>query len=931
MVMVVFLCAAEGTRAATWYGGPDRLWRTDSNWSSGHVPLAGEDVFITRGTSGPLIDSATTAVGAILRMGGTGATETLEVTGGTLTLSSHLILGEGSGSTATLEISGGRVSAYSVWVGNVGNGILHMVGGELYVSGEPLYISRFAGSGHIQLDGGTIHTDSFQMFDATATVDVAGGILVITGDWRTTVNGYVSSGWITAFNGSGLLTVRYDGTSTWVEGYVPTSPYAYNPEPADGSTIYDTEVTLHWQAGVSALSHDLYFGTDRSEVENAAPPAGDINRDGQTNIEDLAFLASQWLFLGFLDPSADRNGDGEVNMDDYALLAGGWKEITPYQGNQIATEYTLPESLSTGQTYCWRVDEIGESETWKGEVWSFSRTFIPQTVEELYSDVDPRRDPLEVQVIRQWDSDGIHYQFVRYLVATWKGEKSIMAAYYGYPIGGTNLPAVLHCHGGGQKANLSEVTAYAKRGFAAMSINWGGLDLGESVNTDWGAIDPTQNFPGRYQSVLPYPETIDSVESPRNCSWYPIVISAMRALTFMEQQPQVDPSRLGIYGHSMGGSITTFVAGADSRVKAAAPSVGGAGFQTYNSYDLPNTARSIAGDRELFRRTMETQSYAPYINCPIFFLGATNDFNAKMDDVYRTWALIPESAPQRLTFAPHLNHRFTASADICRPLWFDQHLKGSFVFPQKPDSVLSLSGADHIPLFTVTPDPSQTIVAVDLYYSHDKDSIARFWRDAQAVQVGNQWIAQCPIMGGTDPIFNYLFAFANVTYQALDGTRFTISSDIHVVTDTLLQSAGIAATDTSSMLIDDFSRDFHDWYLINSDHPTLTEFWTRKITDPKWHGPANAALRVQIRSLTSNSIRFTLIENEWRSYRGTKKTFTKTISVTGSTAVQDILLPMSEFTGLTKWNELDQLGISPGSGSWLNAAPELLELRWVLN
>ena len=62
--------------------------------------------------------------------------------------------------------------------------------------------------------------------------------------------------------------------------------------------------------------------------------------------------------------------------------------------------------------------------------------------------------------------------------------------------------------------------------------------------------------------------------------WYLLTLGARRGLSFLEQQPEVDPERLGVYGHSMGGSLAVYVAGCDERIKAAAPSVGGSGFRT---------------------------------------------------------------------------------------------------------------------------------------------------------------------------------------------------------------------------------------------------------------------------------------------------------------------------------------------------------------
>ena len=133
----------------------------------------------------------------------------------------------------------------------------------------------------------------------------------------------------------------------------------------------------------------------------------------------------------------------------------------------------------------------------------------PQGVDQLWAGYDPRAEPLSVEVVRQWREDGLVLRYICYTVGTFKGKPARMAAFYGFPEGDRNLPAVMHLHGGGQRAFLNEVRRFAKRGYATLSINWGGREMetarpGDS-NTDWGAVDPTQNNVGGYSNLLPVP------------------------------------------------------------------------------------------------------------------------------------------------------------------------------------------------------------------------------------------------------------------------------------------------------------------------------------------------------------------------------------------------------------------------------------------
>jgi hypothetical protein len=91
---------------------------------------------------------------------------------------------------------------------------------------------------------------------------------------------------------------------------------AYNAEPADGMQFIPTDVTLSWTGGFGAKLHNVYFGENFEDVNNAvgAPPTP--------------------------DPTF------------------------------------TPEPLEAGKTYYWRVDEFDGAATNKGDVWSF--TTVPE-------------------------------------------------------------------------------------------------------------------------------------------------------------------------------------------------------------------------------------------------------------------------------------------------------------------------------------------------------------------------------------------------------------------------------------------------------------------------------------------------------------------------------------------------------------------------
>ncbi|MFN5316960.1 MAG: alpha/beta hydrolase family protein, partial [Planctomyces sp.] len=516
-------------------------------------------------------------------------------------------------------------------------------------------------------------------------------------------------------------------------------------------------------------------------------------------------------------------------------------------------------------------------------------------------------------------------------------------------------------------------------------ISWGGSSTGQPpVNplegaepgdpaTDWGSIDPTQLNVAGYASVLPGPQQLlTDREDPRNNNWYILTLGCQRALTFLEQQPEVDAERLGVHGYSMGGNLTMYTAAADRRVRVAVPGVGGAGWRWQLHEFAGDRGRAqdhVTGDLDLFRRTLSFESVAPLIRCPVLHRSATNDFHGWMDDVYRTNLLIPDQQ-LRYSWTIHMNHRLAEETAVALPLWLDQHLRGGPALPDTPAVRLLLSAGESP---RVQVHPARHDWAVDrceVYYSVDGDPRARFWRSADVVAQpvepptgnglgtaagGGQWLqAGLPLESLERP----LFVFANVFYrlpQPVDMSelpgfrepvqRLCLSSELLSAAPQQLQTAAVQASLQRGSLIDDFSRGLRDWYQLNAGHVSLVQTWTRKLTDPLYQGAAGARLRISLRMERTNWLTFVIVQNEWRNYRGPRQTWICEREIAGGDEVQQLELATEDFVAadgsgakLADWSGLDQFGVCAhfserrertGVRPWQGAPASLQRLEWV--
>jgi hypothetical protein len=115
---------------------------------------------------------------------------------------------------------------------------------------------------------------------------------------------------------------------------------AWAPRPWDGETDVARDVTLIWKPGDNAASHDVYFGTDWEDVNDA------------------------------------------VTVSD------------EYKGYQEPNSYEPVGNLELGTTYYWRIDEVNEGDggnLWRGNVWRFTvADFLIIDDMETYDKTDSR-------------------------------------------------------------------------------------------------------------------------------------------------------------------------------------------------------------------------------------------------------------------------------------------------------------------------------------------------------------------------------------------------------------------------------------------------------------------------------------------------------------------------------------------------------------
>ena len=529
------------------------------------------------------------------------------------------------------------------------------------------------------------------------------------------------------------------------------------------------------------------------------------------------------------------------------------------------------------------------------------------TPSQVWSTYDPDAGEFDEEVLKRWTQSGADYKEA-YFSAWVHGQHVRVYGIYAAPARagkpGGRVPAVMHLHGGGQTVNTRWLEAWTARGYAALTCNY----HGEWQNRERVTIYPQALRQGNHKHAAG--KAMATVPSVRASSWYIWTAVARRALSYLRQQPEVDGTRIGAFGVSMGGT-TIWSFALDPRLKAAC-AIYGCGWNRYYRhiprYAPPKKMPEKTDDDRAWLAGMAPEACAPFIQCPVLFLSGTNDNHGNMDRAYETLDRMPATVARRQAFTPRFCHHIGADFDQDLFLWMDTWLKDGPAWPKPPAVKVSL-GPDGVPVLTLTADRPAEVERVAIYYAvANPRPMSRNWRNASATRDHGAWKAVLPMLDAEAR----LFAFANVRYAS--GVH--LSSNEAAVIPSALGPA--RATDSRSSVLYDGSDGTGMWATgspctdpVPPGHipvpirpatgpggkagftvSTHAAPMTYQPGDPKWRAPNGAGLRFRIATATGESFRVAFHDNYF--WPG-QKTYETTIAIKAQPGWQTVTLLPADF------------------------------------
>ncbi|MCX7010883.1 MAG: prolyl oligopeptidase family serine peptidase [Kiritimatiellaeota bacterium] len=537
---------------------------------------------------------------------------------------------------------------------------------------------------------------------------------------------------------------------------------------------------------------------------------------------------------------------------------------------------------------------------------------IPVSPMQAWADYDPNQGDFKEEIVKAETKDGNYYR-ESYISAYVAGAEIRIFCQYKVRTGAKNAPGLLNVHGWMGAPGIDP--EYVNDGWAEMTYDYCGDTRGRAHFTKYPETLKHCNMDAKFGGTITT-ETRDhqSITDPKQTSLYVWYAMSRRVLSYLEQQKEVDRTRLGARGYSYGGTLMWQLA-TDPRIKAVVAYFGIGWLEYYRNkqvwlYNNPYVEPAKTPGEELFLATVAPEAYVPFITAAVLFLNGSNDHHGVFERGLESFKKFRPDVPWAFAIQARGHHNTEKTGQDCK-LWLEKYVLNKEVFwPAHPQSEIKLN-ADGVPELRVTAASPERVTNVEMWYAlKNPNYYTRTWRDVECVKRGAAWVGQMPVTNVDD----YVFAFANINYD----TTVVVSTAFNAAIPAKLGRA--KATDKTAAVIYVGDGGLGAWSNVAEVEgvggikgfrctDNAAGSGTELMSNAKWKAPPHAQLGFKFYCTEPQTLLFSADNYEAE------------IEITASDRWQELALPANKFIHrathkrMGSWQNIAALHLKPKAGA----------------
>lgn len=325
--------------------------------------------------------------------------------------------------------------------------------------------------------------------------------------------------------------------------------------------------------------------------------------------------------------------------------------------------------------------------------------------------------------------------------------------------------AILYIPDVSERPNFEMITEYVRMGYAVLAVDL----CGKTQEDGYSTVYPDSISYANYQSDQNQMDRV--IESARETSWYEWVSVGRYALSFLASQPKI--KSVGVIGVKDGANVAWILAATDNLIRCSVMMFG-AGWKAYKGHFLHDEKSGnilLNDEQRRFIAALDAHSYAPYVNCPVLYLTATNNDEFDLDRGYETVSRIPSEIDRFYNCAPGFSEYLDIYCQKDVELFLKKYLDGKNLNMPKVPKLSHTQDGRQFTINISCEDESEVVEKKVFFNEGVYDPAVRNWMPCEG-KTGNCSTAfEYYLSGDTTKIFY----FAIVKYKS----GFTLATRVY--------------------------------------------------------------------------------------------------------------------------------------------------------